>query len=47
MVDDWQVHQDRDLPREVWDFLKRERFFGLIVPKEYGGLGFSPSATAR
>ena len=27
--------------REVWDFIKRERFFGMIIPEEYGGLGFS------
>jgi len=44
MVDDWDVHQRRDLPPEVWSFLKRERFFGMIVPREYDGLGFSPSA---
>ena len=36
MTDDWRVHQERDLPKEVWDFLKRERFFGLVIPKEYG-----------
>src|SRR5690606_24583232 len=30
----------------VWDFLKKERFFGLIIPKEYGGHGFSPSANS-
>ncbi len=41
MLDDWQIAQDRDLPEEVWDFLKRERFFGMIVPEEFGGLGFS------
>jgi len=41
MLDDWQIAQDRDLPNKVWDFLKRERFFGMIIPTEYGGLGFS------
>lgn len=46
MTDDWQVWQDRDLPAEVWDYLKRERFFGLIVPREYGGHGFSASANS-
>ena len=45
MINDWQVvHHDRDLPREVWDYLKREKFFGLVIPKEYGGLGFSAIA---
>jgi len=41
MLDDWRINQDRDLPPEVWDFLKKERFFGMIVPEEFGGLGFS------
>jgi len=41
MIDDWQIAQDRDLPPEVWAFIKRERFFGIIIPEAYGGLGFS------
>jgi len=43
MVDDWQVFQERDLPPNVWDYLKEHGFFGLIIPKEYGGKGFSAS----
>jgi acyl-CoA dehydrogenase len=43
MLDDWQVQQDRDLPPAVWDYLNKEKFFGLVIPKEYGGLGFSAS----
>jgi acyl-CoA dehydrogenase len=41
MLDDWQIHQDRDLPIEVWDYIKKEKFFAMIIPEEYGGLGFS------
>ncbi|NQU60211.1 MAG: acyl-CoA dehydrogenase [Rhodospirillales bacterium] len=41
MLNDWQINQDRDLPPDIWEFLKRERFFGMIVPEEFGGLGFS------
>jgi acyl-CoA dehydrogenase len=44
MVDDWQITQDRDLSPQVWDFLKRERFFGMIIPQRYGGLEFSAIA---
>ena len=40
-LDDWQILQDRDLPLEIWETLKRERFFGMIIPEHYGGLGFS------
>ena len=41
MVDDWDVHQRGDLPEEAWDYMKEKGFFGLIIPEEYGGLGFS------
>lgn len=42
MVDDWDIaHVRADLPPEMWDYLKRNRFFGLNIPKQYGGLGFS------
>ncbi len=34
MLDDWQIAQDRDLPPDVWEFLKRERFLGMIIPEE-------------
>ncbi|MBU6429054.1 MAG: acyl-CoA dehydrogenase family protein, partial [Cyanobacteria bacterium REEB65] len=44
MIDDWQVELDRDLPPEIWDFLKKNKFFGMIIPEEYGGLGFSAAA---
>jgi len=44
MLDDWQIAQDRDLPEEVWEFLKRERFFGMVIPTEHGGRGFSAIA---
>jgi len=41
MVSDWEIYQHKDLPKEVWDYLKKEKFFGMIVPKEHGGLAFS------
>ena len=45
MLDDWKINWEwRDLPPEVWDFIKAHKFFGMIIPKEYGGLGFSPYA---
>ncbi|WP_420454092.1 acyl-CoA dehydrogenase [Rubrivirga sp.] len=43
MVDDWAVWQRRDLSDAVWQKLKDDKFFGLIVPEAYGGHGFSPS----
>ncbi|HEX5419905.1 MAG TPA: acyl-CoA dehydrogenase [Gammaproteobacteria bacterium] len=47
MLDDWQItHELADMPEEVWDFIKQQRFFAMIIPKEYGGLGFSPLANS-
>ena len=44
MCNDYQVQQLKDLPPEVWAFLKENKFFGMIISKEYGGLGFSAFA---
>ncbi|HSG64201.1 MAG TPA: acyl-CoA dehydrogenase family protein, partial [Gammaproteobacteria bacterium] len=48
MLDDWAVtHELADMPPEVWAFIKKHRFFAMIIPKEYGGLGFSPLANSN
>jgi acyl-CoA dehydrogenase len=45
MLDDWQINWElRDLPPQIWDFLKSHKFFAMIIPKSYGGLGFSAYA---
>jgi acyl-CoA dehydrogenase len=45
MLDDWKINWKwRDLPPDVWNFIKQKKFFGMIIPTEYGGLGFSPYA---
>jgi len=45
MVNDWEVtHERYDLPPAVWQYLKDKGFFGMIIPKKYGGLGFSALA---
>ncbi len=42
LTNDWETTHDRaDLAPEVWEYLKKNRFFGMIIPKQYGGLGFS------
>jgi len=41
-IDDWQItHELNRLPEDLWSFIKEQRFLGMIIPKEYGGLGFS------
>ncbi|UJP05172.1 MAG: acyl-CoA dehydrogenase [Nitrosomonas sp.] len=45
MLDEWKItHELRDLPPDVWQFIKENGFFGLIIPKQYGGYGFSALA---
>ncbi|XKH02113.1 acyl-CoA dehydrogenase [Marinobacter nauticus] len=45
MLDDWQItHEDYDLPEKVWQFIREKGFFGLVIPKEDGGMGFSATA---
>ena len=45
MLDDWDItHTRQDLPPEVWQYIKDNGFFGMIIPKEYGGLEFSAQA---
>lgn len=41
MVDVWNVQESRVIPDEIWQFLRDKGFFGLIIPKEYGGFGMS------
>jgi acyl-CoA dehydrogenase len=45
MLDDWEItHKYADLPPDVWQFIKDKGFFGMIIPKRYGGLEFSAQA---
>jgi len=44
-LDDWDImHERHDLPPEIWQFIKDQRFFGMVIPKQYGGLEFSARA---
>ena len=48
MTNEWQVTTElQDLPPNVWQFIKDNGFFGLIIPKEYGGKGFSAYAHSQ
>jgi len=45
MLDDWDIcHNRADMPQEVWDYIIEQRFFAMIIPKQYGGLEFSAYA---
>ncbi|MGE3301303.1 MAG: acyl-CoA dehydrogenase, partial [Arcobacter sp.] len=47
MTTDWEIFQNRDLSPQVWQFIKEKKFFGMIIPKEYEGLGFSATAHSK
>jgi len=45
MLNDWDItHNRKDLPKEVWNYIKKHKFCGMIIPKKYGGLEFSDHA---
>jgi acyl-CoA dehydrogenase len=48
MIDDWQTrHVDADMSADVWQFLKDNGFFGMLIGQEHGGLGFSAQAQSQ
>ncbi|WP_233080682.1 acyl-CoA dehydrogenase [Rheinheimera soli] len=47
MLDDYKIVQEqRDLPPEVWQYIKDNGFFAMIIPKSYGGREFSAIANS-
>ena len=45
MLDEWDINHERmDLSPEAWKFIRDKGFLGIIIPKSYGGLGFSAFA---
>jgi acyl-CoA dehydrogenase len=43
-INHWEIWKTRKIPDDVFNYIKKERFLGMIIPKEYGGLGFSALA---
>jgi acyl-CoA dehydrogenase len=41
ILDDHSITENRDMPEEFWNRCKKQGFFGMIIPKQYGGKGFS------
>ncbi|MFN6264353.1 MAG: acyl-CoA dehydrogenase [Chromatiaceae bacterium] len=47
MLDDYKIVQEqRDLPTDVWNYIKANGFFAMIIPKAYGGREFSAIANS-
>lgn len=48
MINDWDItHNRADLPPEMWEYIREQGFFGLILPKQYGGKQFSAYAHSQ
>lgn len=46
LINDNDIAQARDLSEEVWTYIKKHKFLGMVIAKEHGGLGFGASAHA-
>ncbi len=44
MTNDWKISQNKEIPKEVWAYMKKIKIFGMIIQKKYGGLEFSAAA---
>ena len=44
MLDHWEIWKTRKLSDQAFEYIKKQKFLGMIIPKEYGGLGFSALA---
>jgi acyl-CoA dehydrogenase len=48
MIDDWNITAElTDLPAPIWAHIKEHGYFGMIIPKNYGGKAFSAYAHAE
>ncbi len=47
IADDWSTYAINDLPPHAWQYIKDKGFLGMIIPKEYGGKGFSAYAHSQ
>jgi acyl-CoA dehydrogenase len=47
LLNDHDVSMSKDFTKEAWDYMRSERFFGMKIPKEWGGLGFSTHAVSQ
>jgi len=46
MIDDFELQNSQHIPQEILDYLGKQKFFSMIIPKKFGGLEFSPYANS-
>ena len=47
LLNDHDVVTSKDFTKEAWDYMRDHKFFGMKIPKEWGGLGFSTQAVSQ
>eukprot|EP00961_Rhodomonas_salina_P277102 3744811-Rhodomonas_salina.3 len=47
MLDNYQIDLDQNLPPEVWRYIREQKMMGMVIPKKFGGLGFSGHGHAK
>ncbi|PKO57709.1 MAG: acyl-CoA dehydrogenase, partial [Betaproteobacteria bacterium HGW-Betaproteobacteria-19] len=47
LIKDWDVTQQQDMSAEAWAYIRSAGFLGMIIPKEFGGKGFSAFAHSQ
>ncbi len=47
ITNDWDTYAIGDLSPQSWQYIKDQGFLGMIIPKEYGGKGFSAYAHSQ
>jgi acyl-CoA dehydrogenase len=47
LANDWETYATNDLSPQVWQYIREHGFLGMIIPKEYGGKGFSAYAHSQ
>ena len=46
VTEDWELWKTREFPEAAWDIIAREKLFGMIIPKKYGGLELTARANS-
>lgn len=47
LINNWEISRTMEIPEEIWSLFKSNGFFGMIIPKSYGGKGFSALGHAQ
>jgi acyl-CoA dehydrogenase len=44
MINNDEIEKNQNLSNDTWDYIRKNNFMGLVIPKQFNGKGFSPHA---